>query len=587
MKAKYLAIMLATVISVGTVPVSVWGEEAFSEEVVVENEESISKYGMTSTPENVDGLGEEDLEQQTDERDSVYEENDSELVGVSDGIEFTQNGYIFRFESGIPYIKKYNGSSSYVTLPTKVTYQGLSYNVIKVGSGAFKNNTSLTSLVIPKQIKQLGFGVFENCTRLQSIRIQGDVESSDQCFRNSGTATNMLELIYENGVTKVSNLRFADSNLKRITFSNTVETIDSYAFRGCDNLQTISWGNRIKTIGYEAFENCSSLTELNLPASVKTIKGYAFTGCTQISSVGINGNIDSVTRGAFLKVGAGQNNVKVVFSNNVTKIPECMFQAIDDVWTRWRTDVCIHMTSLKVPDSVAEIGDGAFGGCADIEEVTLGKNIKVIGDGAFEYCEKLKSINMGRNVQKIERSAFNSCEKLTTVYYGGSREDRKGINIESHNDSLNNATWIYSNPSTTVKNRVTMYRLYNPNSGEHFYTGSQSERNHLVSVGWKSEGTGWTAPQKSNHPVYRLYNKNAGDHHYTMNAAEKNMLVSVGWNYEGIGWYSDDAKGIPLYRQYNPNAKAGSHNYTTSKAENDMLVRAGWKAEGIGWYGVK
>ncbi|MBQ9608246.1 MAG: hypothetical protein IJV15_02225 [Lachnospiraceae bacterium] len=88
-------------------------------------------------------------------------------------------------------------------------------------------------------------------------------------------------------------------------------------------------------------------------------------------------------------------------------------------------------------------------------------------------------------------------------------------------------------------------------------------------------------------PMYRLYNPNSGEHFYTANEDEKNNLVNVGWKYEGIGWYSDDAQSVPLYRQYNPNAKAGSHNYTTSKDENDWLESVGWKGEGIGWYGVK
>ena len=34
----------------------------------------------------------------------------------------------------------------------------------------------------------------------------------------------------------------------------------------------------------------------------------------------------------------------------------------------------------------------------------------------------------------------------------------------------------------------SMYRLYNPNSGEHFYTSNQGERDHLVSLGWRYEG---------------------------------------------------------------------------------------------------
>lgn len=132
-----------------------------------------------------------------------------------------------------------------------------------------------------------------------------------------------------------------------------------------------------------------------------------------------------------------------------------------------------------------------------------------------------------------------------------------------------------------------MYRLYNPYSGEHFYTASTAERDHLDSIGWNYEGIGWDAPDTGDN-VYRLYNPNSGDHHYTLSANERDMLVNVGWRYEGVGWKSADPKdGVPLYRQYNPYASSGSHNYTASKTENDYLASIGWNAEGIGWYGTK
>ena len=121
---------------------------------------------------------------------------------------------------------------------------------------------------------------------------------------------------------------------------------------------------------------------------------------------------------------------------------------------------------------------------------------------------------------------------------------------------------------TTRTEAVTMFRLYNPNSGEHFYTKDESEKAGLVKEGWNDEGIGWIAPVTSDTPVYRLYNANAGDHHYTMNKNERDGLIVAGWNDEGIGWYSDDAETVPLYREYNPNAVTGTHNYTTDKAEH-------------------
>lgn len=142
--------------------------------------------------------------------------------------------------------------------------------------------------------------------------------------------------------------------------------------------------------------------------------------------------------------------------------------------------------------------------------------------------------------------------------------------------------------SLETSSSVPMYRLYNPNSGEHFYTSNSRERDSLVQSGWYTEGIGWVAPAYSNTPVYRLYNKKVGDHHYTTDSKERDSLVRLGWQDEGIRWYSDDSKTIPVYRQYNPQARAaGSHNYTTNKEEIDILCSIGWKYEGIGWYAIQ
>jgi len=129
-----------------------------------------------------------------------------------------------------------------------------------------------------------------------------------------------------------------------------------------------------------------------------------------------------------------------------------------------------------------------------------------------------------------------------------------------------------------------MWRLYNPNTGEHFYTGDSSERNNTRAAGWSYEGMGWVAPLSSDAPVYRVYNSIGGEHHYTMSAAERDSLVGEGWSDEGVGWYSDDAQAVPVWRQYNPNQFSCNHNYTADAAERDGLVALGWRDEGVGFY---
>lgn len=151
---------------------------------------------------------------------------------------------------------------------------------------------------------------------------------------------------------------------------------------------------------------------------------------------------------------------------------------------------------------------------------------------------------------------------------------------------LSNNTGNNSNQSqvTSIDNGVPMYRLYNPNSGEHFYTANLTEMRHLDSIGWNYEGIGWTAPS-SGTPVYRMYNPNVGDHHYTMNWAEVQMLKNADWNYEGEAWKSGGS--VKMLRAYNPNAVTGTHHYTSNPAELRSIVAVGWRDEGYGWYALR
>lgn len=130
---------------------------------------------------------------------------------------------------------------------------------------------------------------------------------------------------------------------------------------------------------------------------------------------------------------------------------------------------------------------------------------------------------------------------------------------------------------------TVMYRMYNPNSGEHFYTGATDERDGLVAVGWRYEGIAFNFPTVGE-PVYRLYHKPTGEHLYTMDVAEKDKLLAEGWRYENVAFNSAGPDAVPQYRLHNPNATVGAYHFTSSVAEKDMLIRAGWKYQGIGWY---
>lgn len=139
--------------------------------------------------------------------------------------------------------------------------------------------------------------------------------------------------------------------------------------------------------------------------------------------------------------------------------------------------------------------------------------------------------------------------------------------------------------STMDTEAATLYRAYNPNTGEHLYTANGNEIPFVVSKGWRNEGTAWEAPSQGV-PVYRMFNPNrGGDHHFTMNTNEVNMLKSKGWRYEGVSWQSGGS--TPVYRLYNPNARSGAHHFTRHAYERDNLKSKGWRYEGVAWYATE
>lgn len=131
---------------------------------------------------------------------------------------------------------------------------------------------------------------------------------------------------------------------------------------------------------------------------------------------------------------------------------------------------------------------------------------------------------------------------------------------------------------------VTIYRVYNRNSGLHHYTTSLEEVHNLQKLGWRSEGLAFYAGKSDVEgaiPVYRFYNENDGNHHWTSSEEERDMLVEADWTYEGIGWYQSAAATTDVYRLYNPNS--GEHHYTTSLEEYESVIEAGWTGEGKAW----
>ena len=145
-------------------------------------------------------------------------------------------------------------------------------------------------------------------------------------------------------------------------------------------------------------------------------------------------------------------------------------------------------------------------------------------------------------------------------------------------------TTITDNTSIYAKyvKMIPVYRMYNPNSGEHLYTTDAYEVKIIFEQqGWGKEGIAWYTSEEGT-PVYRLYNPRLGNHLYTSDTYEISVITRTqGWVLDFDGAPVMFAKGdIPVYRLFNPGLQ-GQHHLTTDLNEYRVIPKWGWQQEGI------
>ncbi|GEM_PF-1944502 len=135
----------------------------------------------------------------------------------------------------------------------------------------------------------------------------------------------------------------------------------------------------------------------------------------------------------------------------------------------------------------------------------------------------------------------------------------------------------------------SLYRCYNPSTGEHLYTTHAEEVAHLEAYGWNWENQQTMTLPSSGTPVWRLVNTANDDHHYTSDAYEAQVLTTQrGWRFDFDGqpaFYSAGSDQQSVYRIYNTGAPRFGHLFTLDGNERNFWLNAGgWNDEGVAWY---
>ena len=102
------------------------------------------------------------------------------------------------------YSNEYTGN---VVIPESVVYNDVTYSVTSIGDYAFKECSSLTSIVIPNSVTAIGSSAFSWCSGLTSIEIPNSITSiGSYAFSSCSGLTG--ELVIPDCVTRIGSYAF-------------------------------------------------------------------------------------------------------------------------------------------------------------------------------------------------------------------------------------------------------------------------------------------------------------------------------------------------------------------------------------------
>ena len=87
--------------------------------------------------------------------------------------------------------------------------------------------------------------------------------------------------------------------MKKAAVPDTVSSIGSSAFYGCETLTDITLGSKLKKIESQTFYGCTVLPSIVIPYNVTTIGDSAFVNCTKLTQITVPRNTTSIASNAF------------------------------------------------------------------------------------------------------------------------------------------------------------------------------------------------------------------------------------------------------------------------------------------------
>ena len=308
---------------------------------------------------------------------------------------------------------------------TALTTIDIPESVDSLGYYAISTCTALTSFTLPKNIPALGTCIFSGCTSLTSVTVP---------LGNDGGAmfagcTALTDVQFVEGRTTIPNYMFRDCTaLESITIPEGVVSLGDNAFRLCAGLKNVTLPESLVEIGTLAFWGCNNLRKVVLGKNIATIDKEAF-ACVGLKDVYVyattvpaahekafntqNNALAEVTLhvlegtseaysstvpwsffGKIVVIGSEEDVETVVIDSNIYTLNDDGTATFSGLLGEAGGNVTIpeEIVVDGEPVPVTAIGIGAFF-MQPIESVFIPASVSFIGNGAFAGCALLQDIN--------------------------------------------------------------------------------------------------------------------------------------------------------------------------------------------------
>ena len=340
----------------------------------------------------------------------------------SDAVTYTDDsGIIYEASGTTATVIGWEGASSELTIPSKITVDGKDYNVTKIGDRAFYGQ-DIRTIVLPDTLRTLGADAFSCNDAVETVEIPGSVESYAHSFSGCSSLKEIKVATTNDTFESVSGVlmnekkdtiyQYPAGKAGTYTIPESVTTIRDGAFSHCDSLESFSVNSNNKTFVADggvlftkdkkelvAYPNGKTGEEYTVPNNVGTIGEYAFAG-SPVKKVTLPSSVRTISAYAF----AGSALTEIELNQGASTIGQGAFEG------------CTALTKASLPSSLTRLGQSMFMGCTSLQEVSWAATTSsaTIGISAFEGCTSLTTVQVPERTATIDDRAFAGCISLTS-----------------------------------------------------------------------------------------------------------------------------------------------------------------------------